>query len=52
MSKRDQSNLLENIKLLYTKLTNDPGQEFGWEKGKANAQALGHKADRLDIRVG
>jgi len=48
MSKCEQLSPLENIKLLYTELANTPDKDFGWEKGKANAQALGYKESWLE----
>ena len=48
MSKCGQSNPLEQIKSLYTELANEPDKDFGWEKGKINAPALGYEASWLE----
>lgn len=48
MSKCASSNPLEQIKTLYTELANEPDKDFGWQKGKANAQALGYEPGWLE----
>ncbi len=40
---------LEQIKSLYTELANEPDNDFGWEKGKANAKALGYDSEWLTV---
>ncbi|MBI1425744.1 MAG: methyltransferase domain-containing protein [Gammaproteobacteria bacterium] len=48
MSKCDCSNPLEQIKALYTELANEPDKDFGWQKGKTNALALGYEPGWLE----
>ena len=48
MNKCVPSNPLEQIKTLYTVLANEPDKDFGWRKGKTNAQAMGYERSWLD----
>lgn len=41
-------NPLEQVRLLYSDLANHPEKDFGWGKGKDNAQALGYANEWLD----
>jgi arsenite methyltransferase len=38
---------LEQVRLLYTELAIHPEKDFGWEKGKENARALGYASEWL-----
>ena len=40
-------NPLEQVRLLYTELAENPGKEFGWGKGKENARTLGYTDEWL-----
>jgi len=40
-------NPLEQVRLLYTKLAQNPEKEFGWGKGKENARTLGYADEWL-----
>jgi len=39
---------LEQVRSLYTELAKHPERDFGWGRGKGNAQALGYASDWLD----
>jgi len=38
---------IEQIQALYTELAKTPHKDFGWDKGKDNARALGYAEDWL-----
>ena len=40
-------NPLEQVRLLYTELAQNPGKDFGWRKGKKNASMLGYADEWL-----
>lgn len=48
MSKCEHSSPLDQIITLYTELANESDKDFGWEKGKANAQTLGYEQSWLE----
>jgi len=41
-------NPLEQVRLLYTELAQNPEKEFGWGKGKENARTLGYADEWLN----
>jgi SAM-dependent methyltransferase len=45
------SGICEQVRELYTSLALHPEKEFGWNKGKENARALGYD-ERVDISNG
>ncbi len=49
MSDCEQPTPLEQIKSLYTELAREPDKDFGWEKGKVNAKALGYESEWLTV---
>jgi SAM-dependent methyltransferase len=48
MSACSKTNIRSELIALYTKLANAPDSDFGWSKGKSNAQQLGYADDWLD----
>jgi SAM-dependent methyltransferase len=50
MSACSKTNIRSELIALYTKLANSPDSDFGWSKGKSNAQQLG-EADIADLPV-
>lgn len=42
-------NPLEQVRLLYTELAQNPEKDFGWGRGKDNARALGYAEEWLNL---